>query len=65
VIGSQRAQRLERLRELRRLLVHESATVTAEQIHEPRGSGASEFIPFYDAYRNWIARGFMARPPAR
>ena len=65
VIGSQRAQRLERLRELRRLLVHEYATATAEQVHEAARLVASEFIPFYDAYRSWIARGFAARPPTR
>ena len=23
-----------------------------------------EFVPFYDAYRRWIARGFSATPPA-
>jgi hypothetical protein len=65
VIGSQRAQRLERLRELRRLLVYEYATATAEQVHEAARLVAGEFIPFYDAYRTWIARGFTARPPTR
>jgi uncharacterized protein YutE (UPF0331/DUF86 family) len=65
VIGSQRARRLERLRELRRLLVHEYATATAEQVHEAARLVAGEFIPFYDAYRTWIARGFAARPPRR
>lgn len=63
VIGAERAQRLERLRELRRLLVHEYATATAEQVHEAARLVASEFIPFYDAYRTWIARGFAAGPP--
>ena len=60
VIGSQRAQRLERLRELRRLLVHEYATATADQVHEAARLVADEFVPFYDAYRTWIARGFAA-----
>ena len=60
VLGSQRAQRLERLRELRRLLVHEYATATAEQVHEAARVVAAEFVPFYDAYRAWIARGFSA-----
>lgn len=60
VIGPQRAQRLERLRELRRLLVHEYATATAEQVHEAARLVAAEFVPFYDAYRAWIARGFSA-----
>lgn len=64
VIGPQRAQRLERLRELRRLLVHEYATATAEQVHEAARIVAAEFVPFYDAYRAWIARGFSAQPPS-
>lgn len=63
VIGSERRRRLQRLRELRRLLVHEYATATAEQVHEAAGIIANEFIPFYDAYRNWISRGFSPAPP--
>lgn len=63
VIGPQRARRLERLRELRRLLVHEYATASAEQVHESARIVAEEFVPFYDAYRRWIARGFSAAPP--
>lgn len=63
VIGPERARRLERLRELRRLLVHEYATATAEQIHEAALIVADEFVPFYDAYRAWIVRGFGAEPP--
>jgi uncharacterized protein YutE (UPF0331/DUF86 family) len=62
VLGPQRARRLERLRELRRLLVHEYATATAEQVHESARLVADEFAPFYDAYRVWIARGFSAQP---
>jgi uncharacterized protein YutE (UPF0331/DUF86 family) len=58
VIGRERARRLQRLRELRRLLVHEYATATAEQVHEAARIIANEFIPFYDAFRAWIARGF-------
>jgi uncharacterized protein YutE (UPF0331/DUF86 family) len=58
VIGPQRTRRLQRLRELRRLLVHEYATATAEQVHEAARIVAAEFVPFYDAYRDWIARGF-------
>src|SRR5919109_1321820 len=34
VIGPERARRLERLRGLRRLPVHEYATATADQVHE-------------------------------
>jgi hypothetical protein len=60
VVGPERARRLERLRELRRLLVHEYATATAEQVHEAARLVANEFVPFYDAYRAWIARGFSA-----
>lgn len=46
VIGRERARRLQRLRELRRLLVHEYATATAEQVHEAARIIANEFIPF-------------------
>jgi uncharacterized protein YutE (UPF0331/DUF86 family) len=60
VLRPQRAQRLERLRELLRLLVHEYATAAAEQVHEAARLVAAEFIPFYDAYRGWISRGFGA-----
>ena len=63
VIRPQRAQRLESLRELRRLLVHDYATASAEQVHEAARIVAAEFVPFYDAYRAWIARGFSAQPP--
>jgi uncharacterized protein YutE (UPF0331/DUF86 family) len=45
VIGPERAGRLERLRELRRLLVHDYATATAEQIHEAARIVADEFVP--------------------
>ncbi len=61
VVGPERARRLERLRELRRLLVHEYATATAAQIHEAARIVADEFVPFYDAYRDWISRGFDIR----
>jgi len=64
VIGPERARRLERLRELRRLLVHEYATATAGQVHEAGVIVADEFLPFYDAYRGWIARGFSAQQSA-
>jgi uncharacterized protein YutE (UPF0331/DUF86 family) len=65
VVGPERARRLERLRELRRLLVHEYATASADQVHEGARIIAAEFAPFYDAYRAWIARGFSAEPPHR
>jgi len=63
VIGRERTRRLQRLRELRRLLVHEYATATAEQVHEAARIVANEFISFYDAYRAWIGRGFSPTPP--
>ena len=64
VIGRERTRRLQRLRELRRLLVHEYATATAEQVHEAALIISNEFIDFYDAYRAWIGRGFSSLPPA-
>lgn len=60
VVGPERARRLDRLRELRRLLVHEYATATAAQVHEAARIVADEFVPYYDAYRAWIVRGFSA-----
>lgn len=63
-MGPQRTRRLQRLRELRRQLVHEYATATAEQVHEAAWIIAADFVPFYDAYRGWIARGFKASPPS-
>ena len=62
VIGPGRARRLQRLRELRRQLVHEYAAATAEQVHEAGRIITTEFVPFYDAYRDWIARGFSTIP---
>lgn len=47
VLGSERARRLERLHELRRMLVHEYATATAEQVHEAARILADEFLPYY------------------
>lgn len=63
VIAPERARRLDRLRELRRLLVHEYATANAGQIHEAARIVADEFAPFYEAYREWIARGFSSEAP--
>lgn len=56
---------LDRLRELRRLLVHDYAIATAEQVHEAARIVADEFLPFYEAYRAWISRGFSARGSAK
>jgi len=59
VLGPERARRLERLRELRRLLVH---SASADQVHEAALIVSDEFAPFYDAYRVWIGRGFASAP---
>jgi uncharacterized protein YutE (UPF0331/DUF86 family) len=60
VLSRELTRRLQRLRELRRLLVHEYATATAEQVHESALLVAANFPAFYDAYREWIKRGFSA-----
>lgn len=61
VIGAQQMRRVQRLRELRRLLVHEYATATAAQVHEAARITAADFVAFHDAYREWIERGFNVR----
>lgn len=58
VISSELTRRLQRLRELRRMLVHEYATASAEQVHESALIVSGNFAAFYDAYRAWIRRGF-------
>lgn len=60
VISGELTRRLQRLRELRRMLVHEYATSTAEQVHESALIVTDSFPAFYDAYRVWIRRGFAA-----
>ncbi|HLM85924.1 MAG TPA: HepT-like ribonuclease domain-containing protein [Solirubrobacteraceae bacterium] len=62
VISGELARRLQRLRELRRMLVHEYATATAEQVHESALIMAGSFPAFYDAYRAWIKRRFALQP---
>jgi uncharacterized protein YutE (UPF0331/DUF86 family) len=59
VLTREQTRRLQRLRELRRLLVHEYATATAEQIHESAQLLVVELPAFSNAYRDWIRRGFM------
>ncbi len=61
VISAELTRRLQRLRELRRMLVHEYATATAEQVHESALLVSGNFATFYDAYRAWIRRGFAPR----
>jgi uncharacterized protein YutE (UPF0331/DUF86 family) len=58
VLSSELTRRLQRLRELRRMLVHEYATATAEQVHESAKLVADNFTAFYNAYREWVKRGF-------
>jgi len=61
VISDELTRRLQRLRELRRMLVHEYATATVEQVHESALIVTDSFPAFYDAYRAWIKRGFAAK----
>ncbi len=58
VISGELTRRLQRLRELRRMLVHEYATATSEQVHESALIVTDSFPAFYDSYREWIKRGF-------
>jgi uncharacterized protein YutE (UPF0331/DUF86 family) len=58
VLSAELVKRLQRLRELRRLLVHEYATATAEEIHESARIVSDAFPLFYNAYVEWIRRGF-------
>jgi uncharacterized protein YutE (UPF0331/DUF86 family) len=62
VLSGELTRRLQRLRELRRMLMHEYATATAEQVHESALLAAANFPGFYEAYRQWITRGFSAEP---
>jgi uncharacterized protein YutE (UPF0331/DUF86 family) len=59
VISRELTRRLQRLRELRRMIVHEYAAATAEQVHESALIVTENFPAFYDSYRTWIKRGFM------
>jgi hypothetical protein len=58
VLSRERVERLQQLRELRRLLTHEYARASAEQVHEAAWLVADEFPRFYDAYLKSIAAGF-------
>lgn len=59
VLSGELTRRLQRLRELRRMLVHEYATASAEEVHESAKLVADNFAAFYNAYREWIKRGFV------
>lgn len=61
VVSRERVDRLQRLRELRRLLVHEYATSAAAQVHEAAQILVRELPPFNRAYVEWIKAGF--HPP--
>jgi uncharacterized protein YutE (UPF0331/DUF86 family) len=62
VLSGELTRRLQRLRELRRMLVHEYATATAEEVHESAIIVADNFPAFYNAYREWIKNGFRPVP---
>lgn len=64
VLSRDRVARLQELRELRRLIVHEYTDATAEQVHEATWLVADHLAAFYDAYRRWIAAGFAVRDDA-
>jgi uncharacterized protein YutE (UPF0331/DUF86 family) len=58
VLSRGRVHRLQRVRELRRLLVHEYATSTAAQVHEAAQILVRELPAFNRAYAEWIKAGF-------
>jgi hypothetical protein len=58
VLAGELTRRLQRLRELRRMLAGEDASATAERAHESALLIAANLPAFYEAYRNWIALGF-------
>jgi uncharacterized protein YutE (UPF0331/DUF86 family) len=58
VLSAELVKRLQRLRELRRLLVHEYAGATAEEVHESARIVSDAFPLFYNAYVEWIRLGF-------
>lgn len=60
VLPRTRAERLDRLRGLRRMLVHEYATATGEQVHEAARIVVTELPDFQRRYVAWIKRGFSA-----
>ena len=43
------------------MLVHEYATATAEEVHESARIVSNDFPLFYNAYLEWIKRGFRPR----
>ncbi len=55
-------RRLQRLRELQRILDREDTAATAEHVHESALLVAANFPAFYEAYRTWTAQGFNPNP---
>jgi hypothetical protein len=62
VLSVELTRRLQRLRELWRMLFHQEQSATAEHVHESALLVAGNFASFYEAYRAWIQRGFSAEP---
>lgn len=62
VFSRDRTESLQRLRELRRLMVHEYPQATADQIHEAAQLIVAILPAFTHAYVRWVKAGF--RPPA-
>jgi uncharacterized protein YutE (UPF0331/DUF86 family) len=60
VVSRERVRRIQRLRELRRMLVHEYPTARAAHVHEAANIIVEELPPFYRAYVKWIQAGFAA-----
>lgn len=58
ILSRERVDRLQRLRELRRSIVHEYDEATAAQIHEAAWIVADDFPVFADAYMKWLKAGF-------
>jgi uncharacterized protein YutE (UPF0331/DUF86 family) len=54
VLTRQLVTRLQRLRVLRRDLVHECPTPTAEQVHEAARLVAADFPRFRNTYLRWV-----------
>ena len=58
VLPGELTRRLQRLRELQRMLFREDASATAERVHDAALLVTANLPAFYEAYRSWIALGF-------
>jgi hypothetical protein len=65
VLSGELTRRLQRLRELQRMLFREDASATAERVHEAALLVAANLPAFYEAYRSWIALGFNPKQQAQ